>query len=130
MKELRRVYEALSKIYSEGKEELSSERLELNIARDLNKLVSDINNSAGDVLGGINRAEASLMAAKRDLSASLKLNQSIEQSMRSFEAKSKELGLEPSDLPVYKDAERELRDFQNFLGKTEQKIDSAIKALK
>lgn len=75
MKEQRRVYEALSKIYSEGKEELSSEKVELNIEEAIKreqekakKLQQEINSyaaSARSVISAIDNAEKSYAKAEK-----------------------------------------------------------------
>lgn len=66
MKEQRRVYEALSKIYSEGKEELSSEKVELSLVEDLWKEFGSLQTLGldSDVLNFVNKYEKKIPQLK------------------------------------------------------------------
>jgi|DEB0MinimDraft_10_1074344.scaffolds.fasta_scaffold131082_1 hypothetical protein len=110
--------------------ELSEEvKVELTSASDLNSAIQKINNTIGDILNPKNSAEASLRSSLASVKRAYSLNKEIQSAMKAFEQKSKELGMIPEELPVYKEAVKEYRDFEAVLGRLEQEIDQALKAL-
>jgi len=108
---------------------LSTQKVELAAASDLTSAIQKINNTIGDILTPKTSAEASLRSALASVKRAYSLDKEIKSAMKAFDQKSKELGIISEELPVYKEAEKEYRDFEAVLGRLEQEIDQALKAL-
>lgn len=100
MRELRRVYEALSKIYSEDKEELSSEKVELSLASDAAdqaRYAAVRSRRIDDFLKERGRQKAKLLNEAESI---VKENKALRSRI---EQEAKRLGFDPKDLPPYQD---------------------------
>ena len=106
---------------------LSSEKIELSIAADLNKAVTSSENLTSNAFGQIQKAAENLskLADKfgSDASSEKKLLESL---MDKYAQASKDLGLDYSNAKSYTMAGQALRDVEDLI-KSSSKVSSAVK---
>lgn len=118
MKEQRRVYEALSKIYSEGKEELSSEKVELR----------RVDIQAEDAIGeAISIGQKSISRLKKEIAD---IQKAIAKCREAISITSKYIPMAEGlgDKAMTKRLQNSQKDAKDYI-KTFEKIENQIKAI-
>ena len=126
MKEQRRVYEALSKIYSEGKEELSSDFLELaNQATDIEKKAQAAFNDARTIAS--NLVDDAVRQMTRKEGDVQQLINEAEFQIKRLEKFEREIGEPIKAKQKYEKAKREAESYINGITRKINSLKSAAK---
>ena len=105
---------ALNEIIKESKTELKSEKVELAVTDDIEKQLKELSSAQKSFDSGFKKASSS----GKEIKAIIKrLNTSVSE----LDFQARELGVKPSDIPVFKQA---IDDLQNYNSKYEGRVSS------